>query len=185
MTVPTDTPARAPPRCEWWRETHADDGGREGPRTEPVGSASRVPSCAVEAPPFTANEDVARKRAGIDSDDAALSAANATLRTLSERLSEGKAADLALYLPETLEEVILESNDEPATDYSLDEFTQRVSQREGVEKADAKIHARAVCITLAETVSTREIDAIKKAIARPVWYLLRITGYRGRREEVI
>lgn len=111
--------------------------------------------------------ETVQDRASLNSSEAARDAATATLRTLGERLSKGEAADLALYLPDAFEEAIVESDNAPATDYSFDKFVQRVSQREGVEKEDATIHSQAVCSTLAETASEREIGAAKKQLPDP------------------
>lgn len=119
--------------------------------------------------PTTEDEflETIRERAGLESRDAAWDATTATLRTLGERLSEGEATDLALYLPATLGEELGYAEEESATDDSFEEFTQRVAQREGVEKADATIHARAVGSTLADAVSERELDAARKQLPDP------------------
>lgn len=111
--------------------------------------------------------EAVRDRADLGSTGAARDAASATLRTLGERLSEGEAADLALYLPEPLEEELLYADDASATAYSFDEFTRRVSQREGVGRATAERHARAVGSVLAETASEREIEAARKQLPDP------------------
>lgn len=103
-------------------------------------------------------------RAGVDSTDAARAATTATLRTLGERLSAGEAADLALYLPDPFAETLVESADASPTDDALDEFVRRIAEREDVERAAAKTHARAVCGTLAETAGERELDAAKKQL---------------------
>lgn len=119
--------------------------------------------------PITTDEflETVRERAGLDSRGTARDVTSATLYTLGERLSEGEAADLASYLPDTFAETIVEPGEERATDYSLDEFVQRVARREDVGREAAKAHARAVCGTLAETASEREIDAAKKQLPDP------------------
>lgn len=119
--------------------------------------------------PSTADEflETVGERANLDSRDAARDAASATLRTLGERFSAGEATDLALYLPETLGEELVYADEETTTDYSFDKFVRRVSQREGVEKADAETHARAVGSTLADAASMREIGAARKQLPDP------------------
>lgn len=105
-----------------------------------------------------------QQRANLGSEEAAREATVATIQTLGERLSEGEASDLALYLPESFGEVLVESGDESTTTYSFDEFVHRVADREGVENETAKIHAQVVGGTLAETASEIEIDAAKKQL---------------------
>lgn len=123
----------------------------------------------VPGGPTTVNEflEAVRDRGDLDSTDAASDATTAMLRTLGERLSGGKAADLALYLPEQFGEELVETGDEEIADYSLDEFVRRVSQREGVEKERARRHARAVGSTLGDAASVHEIDAAKKQLPDP------------------
>lgn len=111
--------------------------------------------------------ETVQDRADLDSSEAARDAVTATLRILGERLSEGEAIDVALYLPDAFEDALLASDDKSATNYSFDEFVQRVSQREGVKKENAAVHAQAVCSTLAETASEREISAAKKQLPDP------------------
>lgn len=111
--------------------------------------------------------ETVQERANVESREAAQKVTSTTLRTLGERLSKGEAADLALYLPDTFADAILESDDESAMEYSLDEFVQRIAHREDVEQEDAKTHAQAVCSTLAEAASEREIDAARKQLPDP------------------
>lgn len=116
--------------------------------------------------PITEDEflDTVGERAGFDSGEAARRAISAVLRTLGERLSEGEAADLALYLPEPLDEELVHADDRSATDYSYDEFTRRISRRESVETAEAEVHARAVGSALADAASDREVGAARKQL---------------------
>lgn len=107
-------------------------------------------------------------RAGLDSKDAARDVASATLRTLGERLTAGEANDLARYLPGDLAEQLVPSDGkEDATEYSLDEFVRRVAEREGAGEDEARVHAHAVCSTLADAVSERELDAARKQLPDP------------------
>lgn len=108
--------------------------------------------------------ETVQERTNVESSDAAREITVETLRTLGERLSEGEASDLALYLPESFEETLVESSDESITAYSFDEFAHRVAEREGVENEIAKTHVQAVGGTLAETVSETELDAAKKQL---------------------
>lgn len=119
--------------------------------------------------PVTADEflESVREHADLDSRDAAEGATEATLKTLRERLTGGEAADLALYLPDELAAPLDGPADEDAEDYSLDEFVQRVSQREGVDKETARVHAHAVANALADAASERELDAARKQLPDP------------------
>lgn len=119
--------------------------------------------------PITEDEflEIVQECAGLDSTEAARSATVSTLLTLGERLTAGEAANCALYLPDAFAEALVETDVESATDYSLDEFVQRVARREDVEREDARSRAQAVCSTLAETVSERELDAAKKQLPDP------------------
>lgn len=110
--------------------------------------------------------ETVQERAGLDSTDAAREATEATLGTLGERLTEGQAADLALYLPDAFEETLVQPGDETTT-YSFEEFVEQVADREDVGEGTAETHARAVGSTLAETASEREIGNTKKQLPDP------------------
>lgn len=110
--------------------------------------------------------ETVRERAGLESRDAARDATTATLRTLGERLSGGETGDLPLYLPNSLARALLES-DESIRGYSFEEFIERIARREDVDESTATTHAKAVCSTLAETASERELSAAKKQLPDP------------------
>ena len=119
--------------------------------------------------PFEKDEflDTVQQRAGVESVETAEQATTATLRTLGERLTTGEAADLALYVPDEFEDSLVQSGDNDATGYSLDEFTEHVAQRENIDPDTARRHMRAVGSTLAELVSDHELDAAKKQLPDP------------------
>jgi uncharacterized protein (DUF2267 family) len=99
------------------------------------------------------------ERAGVDA-DAARRAIDAVLETLAERISGGEVDDLISRLPVQLHEPLKRgraSSGEPATPMSLDEFLQRVAEREGVTPDEAREHARAVFLTLREAVGDGEL----------------------------
>lgn len=110
--------------------------------------------------------ETVRDRAGLDSTDAARETTEATFETLGERLTEGQAADLALYLPDEFEDALVQPGDE-TVDYSFEEFVERVADREGVDVEAAETRVRAVGSTVAETASEREIDNAKKQLPDP------------------
>lgn len=111
--------------------------------------------------------ETVRDRAGVDSIDEARNAVEATLTALSERLTEGQAADLALYLPDEFEDWATASSGDEAEPLSLDEFAARVAQYEGVEKREARRHVHAVGSTVAEAASDREVENAGKQLPDP------------------
>jgi uncharacterized protein (DUF2267 family) len=96
--------------------------------------------------------------AGISWNDAER-AARATLRTLGERLSAGRARQLGEDLPPHLRRWLLEDG-ESGEDFDVGEFLRRVAERESVDPEAAEEHARAVFIALARLVRGEEITRL-------------------------
>ena len=74
-------------------------------------------------------------------------ATRATLETLAERMADGAAHNLAAQLPSEIgEHLRRHAPDHAGTGepFSLDEFFERVTEREGVDQPDAVFHARVV-----------------------------------------
>lgn len=97
-------------------------------------------------------------RAGVDA-DRARRAIEATLETLAERISAGQAEDLKTWLPDDLREPIdraIKRKGEQPEPLSLDEFLQRVAEREGVPAREGRVDARAVLTTVREAVPAKE-----------------------------
>ena len=84
----------------------------------------------------------------------------ATLQTLGERLAGGEAKDFASQLPPVLAEYALSGCAGAGERFSVGEFFQRVSNREGVDVPRAAHHARAVIEVVQEAISKGEIDDI-------------------------
>ena len=84
-------------------------------------------------------------------------AITATLQTLSERLTGGEATDLAAQLPEELK-APLERSAEEAERFSLEEFYERVAEREGVDLETARNDASAVMSVLRVAVTPGQLD---------------------------
>ncbi|MBQ1049252.1 DUF2267 domain-containing protein [Micromonospora sp. C51] len=112
-------------------------------------------------------------RAGV-TPDTAQSLTVATLRTLTERISGGEAADLADRVAYELRQFMVKGTDEPEV-FAYDEFLRRVSDRAGVERGVAERGVRAVLQTLHRVVGHDEFeDAMAqlpedlRALARPV-----------------
>jgi uncharacterized protein (DUF2267 family) len=102
-----------------------------------------------------------QRRADLDSRDEVERAVRATLETLAERLAGGEAKDLASQLPPEIAIYLEQPLAGAGEDYSLDEFFQRVSDREGVALPEAAFHARVVCGLVSEVVTMGEIENVR------------------------
>lgn len=118
--------------------------------------------------------ETVRDRAGLSSMADARDATVATLRTLGERLSEDQAMDLALYVPKAFEAELVAESDETPTEFSIEDFFDRVAERASVDRSVAERHARAVGSTLAETASEREIATVCEQLPDPYGTLFRL-----------
>jgi len=94
-----------------------------------------------------------RARLGTSAD--AVRATRATLEVLGQRLFGGEAKDLADKLPQEVGYYLRQA--ETSERFGLDEFFQRVSEREAVDLPVAVHHARAVVSVLRDAVSLSEI----------------------------
>jgi uncharacterized protein (DUF2267 family) len=112
--------------------------------------------------------DRVRNRAGLDRVEAER-AADAVLETLAERLAPGEVEDLQAALPErfapALERGKAHVHGRPRP-MSLDEFVDRVAQKEGLPFGDAFNHTRAVFATLYEALPPRELRDILQELPR-------------------
>ena len=88
---------------------------------------------------------------------AAEQAITATLETLSERLTGGEANDLAAQLPEELKAPLQRSGEEGER-FSLEEFYNRVAEREGVDIETARNDASSVMSVLRVAVTPGQLD---------------------------
>ncbi|MFW6075232.1 MAG: DUF2267 domain-containing protein [Chloroflexota bacterium] len=93
-------------------------------------------------------------------------ATRALLETLAERLDGGEAKDLAAQLPREIG-LHLTRDEKRAWEserLSLDEFYQRVSERESVDLPVAIFHARAVMSVVEEAVSAGEMSDVRQQL---------------------
>jgi uncharacterized protein (DUF2267 family) len=74
---------------------------------------------------------------------------------LGERLQQGERDDLASQLPEEVAHYLAEGDGE--VKYDLNDFYQKVSEREGSELQDAIHHSKAVMSVLRDAVSIGEL----------------------------
>ncbi|MBU7584026.1 MAG: DUF2267 domain-containing protein [Nostoc sp. TH1S01] len=103
-------------------------------------------------------------RAHLSSRGDAELATRATLETLAERLAGQEPLNAAAQLPKGLAQYMQHQYAGSGTRFSLDEFFQRVSLKEGAELPDAVYHARAVIEVLQEAISPGEIDDIRSQL---------------------
>jgi uncharacterized protein (DUF2267 family) len=82
-------------------------------------------------------------------------AAQATLRTLAERLSGGEARHVAHELPSPAAQWLHDGR--KAEHFGVDEFVHRVAEREGVSEERAKEHATAVFAALGRALAGKEL----------------------------
>src|SRR5436309_14665285 len=99
-------------------------------------------------------------RAHLASRGEAVTAIRATLGTLAERLVGGEVKDLASQLPREIGVFLGGVWESTGQRFSLEEFYQRVSLREGVDLPKAIHHAKAVASVLQEAVSQGEINDV-------------------------
>lgn len=92
--------------------------------------------------------------------DEAESAICATLETLRERLVGDEAKDLASQLPFEFGQYLRGREGENGQPFSLQEFYQRVSEKETVDPVTAATHARAVFAVLNVAVEPGEIQDV-------------------------
>lgn len=94
--------------------------------------------------------NIVRRRANLDSTEAAREAATAVLRTLGECISDDDAEELATGLPEPLAEPLLNPERVGVRNFGTDEFLDRVRDRVEDDAAEAELRVRAVTAALFE-----------------------------------
>ncbi len=96
-----------------------------------------------------------QKRADLDTEAEALKAVEATLSTLSERITEGEVENLSAQLPREIKAALIAG--EHAKSFDLKDFYYEVSRRESLGQPLAMKHARAVMSVVEEAVSPGEL----------------------------
>ncbi len=100
-----------------------------------------------------------QNRARMGTQGEAVRAIHATLETLGERLVPDAADNLAAQLPQEIGHYLRLPQ---TTDrFDLDEFFERVAQREKVDMPDATFHARAVVSVLSDAVTENQIEKVR------------------------
>jgi uncharacterized protein (DUF2267 family) len=103
-------------------------------------------------------------RAHLSSRGDAEVATRATLETLAERLAGNEPNNAAAQLPKGIAQYLQHQDAGAGIRFSLDEFFQRISLKEGVELPQAVHHARAVIEVLTEAISPGEIDDLRSQL---------------------
>ena len=96
-------------------------------------------------------------RADLPSREEAEEVTRSVLSTLGDRLSAGQAADLGQFLPAPLQASLTEPDDDEAEELDLDDFYDRIAERTGGDRDAARRYAHAVCKSIAETATDREL----------------------------
>ena len=106
--------------------------------------------------------DVIRRAAGGLGHEAAELAAQATLKTLAERLPRGEARHILQELPAELKPWAWTDSD--AAVCGIDEFLSKVAAREGTDIETALVHARAVFFALGAALSAEVAGHLAAAL---------------------
>lgn len=161
----SDVPVYTAAVFETVARTHGDEGALAGAREQlpPAFDVLFEPGELLREEAFLA---AVEERTGLSTEEAR-EAIYATLETLSESLTGGQAADLAVYVPPAFAETLADSEPGEAAAYSIDGFVERVAERTGAEGANAEIHARAVLDVLSEAASDRELENARKQLPDP------------------
>jgi len=96
-------------------------------------------------------------------------ASEAVMETLAERIAGGEVDDLAEQLPEDLHPALERgkaSTGGKAQEMSLDEFIERIADREGISYEQALERARAVFAALRDTITDKELSDILSELPR-------------------
>jgi uncharacterized protein (DUF2267 family) len=103
-----------------------------------------------------------RNLAELDSNEEAEKATRATLETLRERLAGNEPSNLAAQLPPEIAPYV--EGDGGRGSFSVQEFYERVAEREGVGHDETIRHTRAVATVLQAAVTGGEIDNVRSQL---------------------
>ncbi|WP_433428733.1 DUF2267 domain-containing protein [Nonomuraea sp. CA-141351] len=114
------------------------------------------------------------KRTGLDP-EGARRATEAVLETLAERIAPGEVDDLISQIHVDLHPPLKRgkaAGPGRAVRMSVDEFVQRIAEREGASPAMAREHAQAVFGVLRESISSEEYFDVTAQLPDEYWQLL-------------
>lgn len=112
--------------------------------------------------------------------DVAQALTEATLRTLSQRISGGEAEDLAERMPDQLRGYLLKA-EEYAEAFPYEEFIRRVATAAGVDLAAARAGVAAVLHAMRDVVGYREFMDTLAQLPKDLANLATSGGGTGRR----
>jgi uncharacterized protein (DUF2267 family) len=103
-----------------------------------------------------------RNLAEVDSTEDAKKAVRATLETLKERLAGNEPSNLAAQLPP--EVAVFVEGEGGREAFSVQEFYERVAEKEGANSEEAVKHARAVATVLQTAVTGGELEDLRSQL---------------------
>jgi uncharacterized protein (DUF2267 family) len=103
-----------------------------------------------------------RNLAELDSNEDTEKAIRATLETLKERLAGNEPSNLAAQLPPEIAGFV--DGDGGREAFSVQEFYERVAQKEGTNSEEAVKHARAVATVLQTAVTGGELEDVRSQL---------------------
>jgi uncharacterized protein (DUF2267 family) len=104
-----------------------------------------------------------RNFAELETNENAEKAIRVTLQTLKERLAGNEPSNLAAQLPPEVAEFV--EGEGSGEGFSVEEFYERVAQREGVGTDEAIRHARAVATVLQTAVTGGELEDVRSQLS--------------------
>jgi uncharacterized protein (DUF2267 family) len=105
-----------------------------------------------------------RDVAELDTNEDAQKAIRATLETLKERLAGNEPANLAAQLPPEIAPYAAGEGGREA--FPVEEFYDRVAQKEGLDHDEAVRHARAVATVVQTAVTGGELDDVRSQLGK-------------------
>jgi uncharacterized protein (DUF2267 family) len=116
-----------------------------------------------------------RNLAELDSNEDAKKAVRATLETLKERLAGNEPSNLAAQLPPEIANFV--EGDGGREAFSVQEFYERVAQKEGTTNSEEAVkHARAVSTVLQTAVTGGELEDVRSQLGNDYEELFGQTG---------
>ena len=113
--------------------------------------------------------------AELDTNEDAEKAVRATLETLKERLAGNEPSNLAAQLPPEI--AIFVEGDGGREAFSVQEFYERVAQKEGTTNSEEAVkHARAVSTVLQTAVTGGELEDVRSQLGNDYEELFGQTG---------
>ena len=103
-----------------------------------------------------------RNLAELDTNEDAQKAIRSTLETLKERLAGNEPSNLAAQLPPEIAAYVEGEGGREA--FSVQEFYERVAEKEGTNSGEALKHARAVATVLQTAVTGGELEDVRSQL---------------------